>query len=349
MSKLRQLGSKARAKKDPAPEQPESTPDEEAELEAQLAALRAKKSGPKQEETEAPEAPEKAGPVEEAEPVEETAVVSAPTGAFGALMAAAQSGGAALDELISGDVGDASWGLFPVVAVSGGDTGGMWIPKVPDDDELVDDLPGGKKPVSCILLAVRLAVTAWRQDKDDVSDDANTPAWSFASPLSAGEVLRLTQQACKKYQTTPKDDRGKFDWRGGDGTGRPGPTLEVLVWLPDAGLVVLRPPPTYGSFIATVKALRSSVCDGQGNPVMGPVSIGIESATVSSRARKWKEYSFSFATPRDKRGADMMESFKAWAAEADDEVDAALGEWVSAQDQPITDLIREKLDQIRKM
>lgn len=331
----------------PAPKPP-AEKAEESELEAlrrQLAEKEAAAAATEPEPVEPePETAEPTAPEDEPE-----RAVAIPAGAFTALVQAAASTGGGLDALIAADDADeGAWSLFPEVAVSGGDLGGQWTAKVPEDHEAYDDLPAGKKAVTCVLLAARVAVTAWKGAKDETGDDDNTPAWGFASPLDDIEVLQSVQAAAKKVQMTPKDQKIKFDWNGGSGTGRPAPALELLVWLPDAGVVVLRTPPVYGSFVKSIRAIRQSICDNAGNIVPGPVSVGIQSQTQTSRSRKWLEYSFSFATPRD-GGTSLMGAFKEFLEEIDDELDSKVSDWTAANDRPVAELHIEKLQAIRQL
>jgi len=328
-------------------EQAEARLEAESELEAlrrQLAEKEAAASTPADEHDDEPVVVH-----DDEAPGEDERAVAIPAGAFSALVDAAAATGGGLDALIAADDSDeGAWSLFPEVAVSGGDLGGQWVARVPEDHACYDELPTGKKAVTCVLLAARMAVTAWKASKDDTGEDADTPAWSFASPLDNIEVLQAAQASTKKVQMTPKDQKSKFDWNGGSGTGRPVPALELLVWLPDAGVVILRTPPVYGSFVKSIRAIRQAICDNAGNIVPGPVVISIQSQSQSSRSRKWFEYHFGFATPRD-GGAPLMGAFKDFLAEVDDELDAKVTEWTSAQDRPVSDFHMEKMSAIRQM
>ena len=277
----------------------------------------------------------------EAEPEVETKAVARPTlggplAALGSSMLVTAESLASLVEIADeNDYED----LFPIVAVKGGDAGGGALDPQTKDEELLDVLPAGKRPVRGVFLAARLSVVAWPCDYE--SREAKTgPSWSAAMPVGS-EDSGLALRACKQYQFTGRAAKSKFDWNDGEGTGRPVSTVEMLFWTPEAGLFVIRGQPTFTATVKSLDALRDLLDGGQLKPAA--VKLKIESETVNGKANTYNHYFFDFTVERASNAEDLREPFEQWREDLDDETNARLMAWATCEDAPVNDDIRRRM------
>lgn len=227
--------------------------------------------------------------------------------------------------------------LFPIVAVKGGESGGGSLDPQTKDEELLDVLPAGKRPVTGVFLAARLSVIGWPCDYEE-RGPKDGPCWSAAMPV-VGEDAGLALRACKRYQFTGKSAKAKFDWNDGEGTGRPVSTVELLFWTPEAGLFVIRGQPTFTATVNSINALRDLLVKGK--LMIAPVKLKVESKAEQGKNHSWKHYFFSFTIERD--AEPLREGWEAFREDLDEELETKAASWVSCEDSPMTDSIRRHL------
>lgn len=232
--------------------------------------------------------------------------------------------------------------IFPIIRVKDG------VYQIPDvEGEIADKLPQGKKPISGVFLGYRLIVTAWPKKYDAKATETPRPVFACAIPANDVEAAEVATAACKKYQFTKGAEKGRFDYNAetGEGSGHPRPTVEILVWLQDVGLAVIRNNDGYAGMARTIESLASALPDGQLKPT--PMTFGIVTTTVKTAAFSWDEYHIK-SQPIDLRAADgqaLGKGYGEWksAAMQDEELIASFTKWVGCQDLPMDQATADKL------
>ncbi len=238
-------------------------------------------------------------------------------------------------------------GLFPVLTISGGESGGQLM--VPDwqDEDVSMKLPQGRKPCTIVYLTYRMEIIGWPANYDDKAKTHAKPAYSCVVPGDDAELVKLANKAAKNYQFTKSDAKEKFDvGPAGDGPGHIRPCLELLGYSPDLkGLVVLRTLNLWGSVNSTIANLARHVDPAQQQILPFVAVVRPETQTETSKGRNWPNHFFNFTADVTKAGAAIAEEFKGWLAgiQDDSEVLHKVEEWRTGADRPITDVIKAKL------
>ncbi len=355
------------APKAPAP----SAKPTAAELRAQLAAAEAAENAAPAAEEQVHDAtpdPEPVAPPAPAKPIQlgkRPAPAAAPTpaaapgsravavgGAFGrALTAMApQAQANALVAILAVAEQARVNSLYPVLQVSGGEAGGSWVAPDWQDQELNMKLPQGNRPQSILYLGYRLEVLAWPKTKAP-NDKALPPIYTAVIPCNDVDTINLMTRATKNYQFKKKDQKPLFDVHTDEagaivGPGHPKPTLEIIGFMPEVGLVILRGITGFGPMQKSVANLARHVDPAQNQILPFPATVRIVTTNEASQGGSaWPEHSFDFDVDVKDTGKKLAAEFDAWSKTVmdDQEFMAKFNEWMTGGDRKITDEIRERL------
>ena len=230
--------------------------------------------------------------------------------------------------------------LLPTVGV--GDK--VFVPSKGNSPADLDTLPDGSKARPGIFLAKRTGVLAWKVGYDNKGEEESPAYVGFASDAHVDDVI-LVGKAVKARQMTKKVDAHKYDYSESK-VGHVKPILELLVWLPDSGFVVITTSPNYHDVVDGVLALKKLIDPSTGEIGMVPALFAPVQKEHKSAAWTWNA-SFCDTTPiADQKTKDALlakfAEYRELIAESLD-VKAAVDSWLACSDRPITEDIRTAL------
>lgn len=231
---------------------------------------------------------------------------------------------------------------FPVIDVTGGNTGGLFSAvKGTAEQDVLDMLPQGGKPVKGIFLAWRTEILAWPAGYQEGQSDRPKPVWSAViSPSAVGDA-QAAYKACEAYQFTAKASKAKFDYEASQ-VGHLRPCLQMLVFLPEiSDVVVVQVPAYFSSWLETQKSLRLLVNPETKQLGQFPCAIRVISTETHNkdRSQTWMVHHCDVTQALDTVTKDAMAKYQPWlaAVRADQEKMAVLQEWMDGADRPMTD------------
>ena len=239
--------------------------------------------------------------------------------------------------------------LFPVVEVTGGETGGSFKAQRGTPTEVADVLPEGTKPIPLVLIGYRTEALAWPEGKRDDEGDGpkQQPAWKCVIPGNAPDDYRLYVRAFERFTFKKKDDKAAYDIAAG-GPGHLRAAFEALVYSPQAeGLIVLRGVSLYKSWVGSCQELSRLVGE-DGQFIKDPLAAFVRTTTEKG-SKAWPLHTLCFTlTPEAGRAFNRDEIRAAWnkfaAAHAEDrEMLDKMNRWLTGDGHAMTDSIREKL------
>ncbi len=242
--------------------------------------------------------------------------------------------------------------LYPVLSVSGGDQGGLFVAPKWQNEEINHRLPEGRKPLGMVYLGYRIEVAIWPEKFDENSPKRKAPIDTAIIPCNDTDTIRLMTKATQSYQFTKGEAKGKFDAVTDEkgnitGSGHPRPTIEIICYAPCIkGLLVVRSCPGFGPVQKSVSNLARLVDPVTKTIPMFPGEIRVLTDSEKSKTgRVWPTHYFDFAS-------DLKESGKALAVEfdnfakifaADATAMATFNEWMTGADKKVTDETRNRL------
>lgn len=241
---------------------------------------------------------------------------------------------------------------FPVVNLTSGNGAGAgafspadWVDKEfgAGTSQL---LPAGKRPLTAVFLGYRIELIAWSVRFDDPSrkkDDR--PSWACAVPANDAATIQLATEACKNYQFTKKADKGAFDYAHSK-AGHVRPAVQVLVFVPNVGIVVLTPPMHYTSVERTLKSLGKQADQQSGALKPFPAMIEPKSQEDKTPTQTWQQHHLEFSLNVGADAKEAWDQFNEWRAKVlptDIEVQKDIREFLNATDRPVTPDIKQSL------
>ena len=112
--------------------------------------------------------------------------------------------------------------------------------------------------------------------------------------------------------------------------------------------MVIRTQPHHNAVAKTMKDMLRNVCDEQGTMLQQPAKIDVHVTKETKGETTWSIYNLTFA-PMLNGGKEMLESFKEYVSGLDEEANAKFVEWVSCDDSPVTDEIRDYMSKAAKI
>lgn len=231
---------------------------------------------------------------------------------------------------------------FPIIQVTGGATGGLFgAVKGTADQEILDMLPQGGKPVKGIFLAYRTEILAWPAAFVEGQENSASPSWTATIPAGAVGDAQLAHKACEKYQFTKKEEKGKFDFDA-SAIGHIRPSFQMLVFLAEINdAVVVQVPAYFSSWVDTQKCLRLLVDPETKQLPQFPCAIRVITEEVQNKAKtqKWKVHHCDVTQAVDAVTKAAWEKFEPWVAalQENPEKAAIFQEWMDGTDRPMTD------------
>lgn len=249
---------------------------------------------------------------------------------------------------VTEDQGGGQQSPFPVIEVTGGNTGGLFSAvKGTADQELLDQLPQGGKPVKGIFLAYRTELTSWPEGYNEGAENKPKPCWASTIPSGAAGDAQLANKACEAYQFTKKDEKVKFDYATSE-IGHVRPTFQMLVFLAEINdVVVVALPGYFSSWVETQKSLRLLVDPETRQLSQFPCCIRVVSKEVSNKAKTqtWMVHHCDVTQAVDNQTKAAWEKYQPWveALQSAPEKMALFQEWLDGADKPMTDVHRAAL------
>ncbi len=243
---------------------------------------------------------------------------------------------------------------FPVIQVTGGPTGGLFAAvKGTADQDILDQLPQGNKPIKGFFLAYRTTLVAWPEgwkgedEKTEGENEKSRPCWTAVIPAGAVADAQLAYKACEAYQFTPGDDKAKFDFAGSD-VGHVRPQLQMLVFLPDIeDVAVVQAPAYFTSWVETQKTLRLLVNPETKQLDQFPCCIRVVTKDAKSKksGRVWKNHHCDVTQAVDAVTKKAWDLYQPWVAKLQEDAErmALFQTWLDGSDEPVTDEIRARL------
>ena len=220
----------------------------------------------------------------------------------------------------------------------------VFVPNKGNDPKDLDTLPDGSKARPGIYLAKRTGVLAWKVGYDNKGEE-ESPAYIAFAPDSAIDDVSLIGKAVKSRQMMKKVDAHKYDFAESK-VGHVKPILELLVWLPDTGFVVITTSPNYHDVVDGVLALKKLIDPATGEIGLVPAMFAPVQKEHKSATWTWNA-SFCDTMPivDEKVKATMVEKFAEYRALTAESLDvkAAVDSWLSCSDRPVTEDIRTAL------
>lgn len=271
---------------------------------------------------------------------------TAPTSA----LALRPTGANVLAAIANADTAPARSG-FPLLYVTGGNSGGAITPAKFVPAEIADNLPQGKKPVRGVYLAHRIEIAAWPEgykDEQGDSDAPRRPAWTAEIPGEAGEDISVLTRACKAYQYTPLADKVKFDFAAEAAVGHIRPVISLLMYLPDTdGVVVVQPPAHYNAFVNTAGALAKNADPATGALEQFPAVLTVVSKTTTAKGsgKSWTIHHLDVVADVTPKGKDTYAAFQKWKATVaeDPATVASIMDWINCTENPLSEENRARL------
>jgi hypothetical protein len=271
-----------------------------------------------------------------AAPAAQALTIFSPANAANALMA------------VTDGSGEGQKSPFPILQVTGGATGGLFAPvKSTGDQDLLDMLPQGGKPVKGIFLAYRSEILAWPAAFKEGQENHDSPAWSGVIPAAAVADAQLAYKACEKYQFTKKDDKGAFDYAVSE-VGHIRPSFQMLVYLAEINdVVIVQVPAYFSSWVETQKSLRALLDPTTKQLGQFPCAIRVVTEDVQNKAKtqSWKVHHCDVQQAMDAVTKVAWEKYQPWLAsiQADAAKMALFTGWLNGEDRPLTDVHRAAL------
>ncbi len=207
-------------------------------------------------------------------------------------------------------------------------------------------LPAGKRPLTAVFLGYRIELIAWSVAFDDPSrkkDDR--PAWSCAVPANDASTIQVATEACKNYQFTKKSDKGAFDYAHSK-AGHVRPAVQVLVFVPNVGIIVLAPPMHYSSVERTLKSLGKQADQQSGSLKPFPALIEPKTQGDKTATQSWLQHHLEFSLSVGADAKEAWDQFNEWRLKvlpSDVQVQADIREFLNGTDHPVTPEIRQSL------
>jgi hypothetical protein len=237
---------------------------------------------------------------------------------------------------------------FPIIQVTGGASGGLFgAVKGTADQEVLDMLPQGGKPVKGIFLAYRSEILAWPAAFVEGQENHSNPSWTGVIPAGAVADAQLAFKACEAYQFTPKAEKAKFDYAASE-IGHIRPSLQLLVFLAEINdVAIVQVPAYFSSWIETQKSLRLLVDPETKQLGQFPCCIRVITNEVQNKARtqNWKVHHCDITQAVDAVTKTAWEKYQPWVAALQEtpEKMALFQEWLDGSDRLFTDTMRSAL------
>jgi len=235
---------------------------------------------------------------------------------------------------------------FPVLLLSGGNSGGAFAPIKAVPEAIANEMPQGKRPFEAFILGHRTEMVSWPVGFDD-KEDGQKPVWSVAIRSDDRNGLALVRNAAKTYQYTKNVEKGKFD-AANSGVGHVRPALQLLVWLPEVqDLIVVQTPAHFESWRKTVEQLSRNAHPETGEVLKFPASLKPISTVKQVNGFTITEHVIEITPMLSEAGAKVMSDYAIWRSTAleNPELIATVGNWIQCVDAPltpeITDILRK--------
>ena len=230
---------------------------------------------------------------------------------------------------------------YPILEVSGGNSGGAFQPRKGTAEDVGDKLPQGRKPIPCIFLGYRTSAFAWpaalNGDDEAAADKKPRPAWQVNISSADGTNHSLLTKALNNYTFKPKEAKGAFDVATG-GPGHLRASFQALVYEPQYdGLIIIAGAPLYKSWTGSCASVKKLLTP-QGGFITAPVMATVR--TTDEKGKKpWKLHTLEFSLSVQGDMAAMMAKFKAFvvAMKEDQRSIAEMTDWLACTDNPISD------------
>lgn len=207
-------------------------------------------------------------------------------------------------------------------------------------------LPAGKRPLTAVFLGYRIELIAWAVAFDDPSrkkDDR--PAWSCAIPANDASTVQLATEASKNYQYIKKADKSRFDFAHSK-AGHVRPSVQIMVFVPNVGIVVLTPPMHYTSCERTLKSLSKQANQQTGALQPFPALIEPKSQEDKTPKQTWLQHHLDFGLSVGPEAKEAWDQFNEWRMKVlptDPDVQKDIREFLNGTDHPVTPEIRQAL------
>lgn len=237
--------------------------------------------------------------------------------------------------------------LFPILQVAGGNSAaaGTYGPIEKTDADLAARMPVGNKgrPFNGVFLGYRTEILAWALGYNDPkpADDDGRPAWSGVLDPRNAEDAKLVLKASEAYHFTKTIEKSpKFN-----GVGHPRPSLQILVYVKDVGPIVVQLPGHHFSWTKTLASLSrhtdpATKALGQFPAVF---RVDVEDKTINGNPTKTTSLGIDQFVSDEAKA--LWTEFQTWrdAVKNDPEKAAEIRGWLTGEDHPITDTVRDKL------
>lgn len=261
-------------------------------------------------------------------------------------MAPAKAAGVRALSTVAGASGFST--MYPCVKLTGGSGGGTFAPHSSTPPEYLPRLPQGLVAIQGVFLSYRYLAASWPVAYDD-REDGTKPVFMAIIPNDAPADIELLTAAAKKYNYTPKTNRKKFDLAD-SGVGHISPTLEILMFVPAIGELMMLTVSGYGNVEGTNASIEKHIDPETQtiNPFPCTVRIVTESTPGSAGQKPWKQHRLDFNGEPNAVGAKLAADFAGWLADAksDPETVAEFQKWVKGGDG--SQLDDKQRDMLRK-
>jgi len=252
--------------------------------------------------------------------VQATAQVAALPG-FLALLQPKNAGPSALQRIVDGKQAAGEPNLFPTVYLVGGEQGGQMAAHAMNPEGSDADLPVGKDPVNCVLLAIRFEVLFW--PKAWVRGIKMSPRGKAIINYDEIDAIDAMQLAVQRYAFRSRAAQDKYDVAG-----HPSALIECLVYDTQAGLYCYQSAGTYDSMFRTSEELALAF------PNAVPTPIVLEPKTYTTPGSKtqapWPEHFYHITQDANSDASkEVQASFNKFITEngSDPELLKAIAAW----------------------
>lgn len=229
--------------------------------------------------------------------------------------------------------------IFPTIALTGGDAGGLFDYDDMNEEGSDDSLPTGRKPFSAVLLTYRLLVLGWPRAASGAGGPKVTPRFQGIISAVEGEAADIATAAQKKYQFRT----GRPEQRGApepfyDALCHPAIAIEALCFEPEAGLIAVRSTYTYESMVFTNSQINNAFPKNEkGIPVISAQPVIIQPETWKTKGSKkqpdgWLEHGIKISAATAPLSAEIqqtVEAFRQFYAQAgmNPDLGQAISDW----------------------
>lgn len=245
--------------------------------------------------------------------------------------------------------------LFPVIQISGGESGGQYklLGEVPKEAARMFMPVTSDDPVEGVLVGYRVEMIAWPAGKKSDEGSTTTPAWSAVLPATAVASARdLFLKASEAFNFTKGADKHKFDFDASD-VGHLRPSFQALVFVPNpGGIIVVQPPALHGSWLESAETLAKLVDPKTRKLGRFPVRIYSKSRAVKYSAHSNKIHRLVFDKATDSEGAEWVQTFQQWREHVireDPETVQSIETWLRGEDAPLNEAALERLEKAKGM